>query len=75
MDIRLKTNFKNYTSLFKFNYIRTFHHLFEGAGIFLSKFLYCNTLEKFMFIGIVCDFVILCFAIPALCFLNSHFWV
>jgi hypothetical protein len=28
-----------------------------------------------MFIGVVCDFVILCLAIPTFCFLNSHFWV
>jgi len=57
----------------KFNYIRTFHHLLEGAGIFLSNFFYCNTLEQFMFIGVVCDFVIWCFVIPAFYFLNFHF--
>jgi len=26
-----------------------------------------------MFIGVVCDFVISCFAIPSFCFLNFHF--
>ncbi len=57
----------------KFNYICTFHHLLEGVGIFLSKFFYCNTLEQFMFIRVVCDFVIWCFAILAFYFLNFHF--
>ncbi len=75
MDIKLNTDLKNYTSFLKFNYIRTFHHLLEGAGFFWSKFFYCNTWKQFLFIGVVCDCVILCFVIPAFCFLNSHFWV
>ncbi len=45
MDIRLKIDFKNCTSLFKFNYIRTFHHLLEGAGFFLIKFLLLQYLK------------------------------
>jgi len=40
---------------------------------FLSKFFYFNTLKQFMFIGVVCDFMIWCFAIPAFCFVNFHF--
>ncbi len=41
--------------------------------MFLSKKNYCNTLKQFMFIRIVCDFVIRCFAILAFYFLNFHF--
>jgi hypothetical protein len=37
---------------------------------FFVNFFYCNTWKQFKFIKVVFDCVILCFAIPAFCFLN-----
>jgi hypothetical protein len=41
--IKLNVKELKCTSVFTFNYIRTFPHLMEGAGFFLSIFFYCNT--------------------------------
>jgi hypothetical protein len=60
MDIRLKTDLKNCTNLFKFNYIHTFHHLLEGAGIFFVKFFllqYLRTIHVYRNSLWFCDFM------------------
>ncbi len=41
--IKLNVKELKCTSVFTFNYIRTFRHLMEGVGFFLSKFFYCST--------------------------------